>query len=49
MGYKVNTNPQKVINGLTGKVETKLNKTYDPIYRQRKLIPLDDPNTKVIY
>lgn len=49
LGYKVNTNPQKVINGLTGKVETKLNKTYDPIYRQRKLIPLDDPNTKVIY
>lgn len=49
LGYKVNTNPQKVINGLTGKVETKLNKTYDPIYRQRKLIPLDDPNTKFIY
>lgn len=49
LGYKVNTNPQKVINGLTGKVETKLNKTYDPIYRQRKLIPLDDPNTKSIY
>lgn len=49
LGYKVNTNPQKVINGLTGKVETKLNETYDPIYRQRKLIPLDDPNTKVIY
>lgn len=49
MGYKVNTNPQKVINGLTGKVETKLNKTYDPIYRQRKLIPLDDPKTKFIY
>lgn len=49
LGYKVNTNPQKVINGLTGKVETKLNKTYDPVYRQRKLIPLDDPNTKVIY
>lgn len=49
LGYKVNTNPQKVINGLTGKVEIKLNKTYDPIYRQRKLIPLDDPNTKVIY
>lgn len=49
LGYKVNTNPQKVINGLTGKVETKLNKTYDPIYRQRKLIPLDDPKTKFIY
>lgn len=49
LGYKVNTNPQKVINGLTGKVETKLNKTYDPIYRQRKLIPLDDPKTKVVY
>lgn len=49
LGYKVNTNPQKVINGLTGKVETKLNKTYDPIYRQRKLTPLDDPNTKFIY
>nr|DAE41922.1 MAG TPA: hypothetical protein [Bacteriophage sp.] len=49
MGYKVNTNPQKVINGLTGKVETKLNKTYDPIYRQRKLIPLDDPKTKIVY
>lgn len=49
LGYKVNTNPQKVINGLTGKVETKLNKTYDPIYRQRKLIPLDDPKTKIVY
>ena len=49
LGYKVNTNPQKVINGLTGKVETKLNKTYDPIYRQRKLTPLDDPKTKFIY
>lgn len=49
LGYKVNMNPQKVINGLTGKVETKLNKTYDPIYRQRKLIPLDDPKTKFIY
>lgn len=49
LGYKVNTNPQKVINGLTGKVETRLNKTYDPIYRQRKLIPLDDPKTKIVY
>lgn len=49
LGYKVNTNPQKVINGLTGKVETRLNKTYDPIYRQRKLTPLDDPKTKFIY
>lgn len=49
LGYKVNTNPQKVINRLTGKIETKLNKTYDPIYRQRKLIPLDDPKTKIVY
>lgn len=49
LGYKINTNPQKTINGLTGEVEVKLNKTYDPIYRQRKLIPLDDPKTKFIY
>ena len=49
LGYKINTNPQKIINGLTGEVEVKLNKTYDPIYRQRKLIPLDDPKTKFIY
>lgn len=49
LGYKVNTNPQKIINRLTGKVETRLNKTYDPIYRQRKLIPLDDPKTKIVY
>ncbi len=49
LGYKINTNPQKTINGLTGKVEIKLNKTYDPIYRQRKLIPLDDSKTKFIY
>lgn len=49
LGYKVNTNPQKIINGLTGKIEERLNKTYDPIYRQRKLIPLNDPKTKFIY
>lgn len=45
LGYKVNTNPQKIVNGLTGEIETKLNKTYDPIYRQRKIIPLNDPKT----
>lgn len=49
LGYKVNTNPQQIINGLTGKVETRLNKTYDPVYKQRKLIPLDDNKTKFIY
>lgn len=49
LGYKVNTNPQKIINGRTGKIEERLNKTYDPIYRQRKLIPLNDPKTKFIY
>lgn len=49
LGYKINTNPQKIINGLTGKVETRLNKTYDPIYRQRKLVPLDDSKTKFMY
>lgn len=45
LGYKVNTNPQKIVNGLTGEIETRLNKTYDPIYRQRKIIPLDDSKT----
>ena len=49
LGYKINTNPQKTINGLTGKVEIKLNETYDPIYRQRKLISLDDSKTKFMY
>lgn len=49
LGYKENTNPQTIRNGLTGEIETRLNKTYDPIYRQRKLIPLDDPKTKFIH
>lgn len=49
LGYKENTNPQTIRNGLTGEIETRLNKTYDPIYRQRKLIPLDDPKTKFVY
>ncbi len=42
LGYKVNTNPQRVIDGLTGKIRVNLNKTYDPIYRQKKLTTLDD-------
>lgn len=49
LGYKENTNPQTIINGLTGEIEKRLNKTYDPVYRQRKLIPLNDPKTKFIY
>lgn len=45
LGYKVNTDPQKIVNEFTGEIETKLNKTYDPIYRQRKIIPLNDTKT----
>ena len=42
LGYKRNYNPQEVVDGLTGYRMTKLNKSYDPVYRQKKITTLDN-------
>ena len=42
LGYKRNYNPQEVVDGLTGHHMTKLNKSYDPVYRQKKITTLDN-------